>query len=659
MARGGKRAHQGSRGRGGGSGGRGGRGARGARGGRGDRGRGQSGTTQETSFITAKAFSLADEARNTRQSHWDSTTSLRTRPVLFVSSGASEPLRRFDETSESPAKSPTTLDEHLTIASPPVPPTHSEDAIDDFGKDAADDRGEDAPDNRGEDAADDSGEDAIVGPEEMERDLGDGRKLDQPALFFFDVSRTHKPGHQSASDVRGDSTAKAASVSDESEGRSADEIILFKGRETSTKASQEISATPSITLDPMYTEIMAVESDIHPPKGSNRGRRNLSRQANRGRDQPFRERSDEDALLADYIANLRENGEITTLLGSDSRNVRDIGGSDFHAIDTSGNSASSVTPTMQLKTQNGDERSSDVESEAAIDDAALAQLLAGQHSDDALLADPASSSSTESDSDDGSCKKRQQLIDSFDVMDWERPSLRRKKGKGARARINFNLSDSDLEETLQLAFKRDRLKKAERKRQREELRSLGMLGPNGHKQDDLRVKYPSGMSIDQMAEELRGFLLGGDASLSLPPMDNNARKIVHELASKFNIKSKSTGKASQRRPTLYRTNRTLEFSEPAFNKAVGRITRRYLPRLDTRGKRAKQPAASGASNAAASYYEGEVIGAAAPELGVENRGRAMLEKMGWSTGTALGTLENKGILQPVSQTMKKSKAGLG
>ncbi|KAI6779684.1 uncharacterized protein J7T54_007728 [Emericellopsis cladophorae] len=545
---------------------------------------------------------------------------------------------------------PTTLDENLTVALPPGPPTHSEDAINK--------RGEDAADDRGENAADDSGEEAIVGPEEMERDLDDGRKLDQPEVFFFDVSRTHKRGHQSASDVRGDSTEKAASVSDESEGRSTDEIILFKGRETSTKTSQEISATPSIMLDPMYTEIMAVESDIHPPRGSNRGRQSVSHEANRGRDQPFRERSDEDSLLADYIANLRENGEITTLLGSDFRNVRDIGGPDFHAIDTSGNPASSVTPTTQLKTQNGDEQSSEVESEAALDDDALAQLLAGQHSDDALLADPANSSSTESDSDDGSCKK-QQLIDSFDVMDWERPSLRRKKGKGARARINFDLSDSDLEETLQLAFKRDRLKKAERKRQREELRALGMLGPSGHKQDDLRVKYPSGMSIDQMAEEFRGFLLRGDSSLSLPPMDNNARKIVHELASKFNIKSKSTGKASQRRPTLYRTNRTLEFSEPAFNKAVGRITRRYLPRLDTRGKRAKQPAASGASNAAASYYEGEVIGAAAPELGVENRGRAMLEKMGWSTGTALGTLENKGILQPVSQTMKKSKAGLG
>lgn len=54
-----------------------------------------------------------------------------------------------------------------------------------------------------------------------------------------------------------------------------------------------------------------------------------------------------------------------------------------------------------------------------------------------------------------------------------------------------------------------------------------------------------------------------------------------------------------------------------------------------------------------------MVGAAAPEIGVENRGRAMLEKMGWSKGTALGALNNKGMLQPVIHTVKTTKAGLG
>lgn len=145
----------------------------------------------------------------------------------------------------------------------------------------------------------------------------------------------------------------------------------------------------------------------------------------------------------------------------------------------------------------------------------------------------------------------------------------------------------------------------------------------------------------------------------MPPMDTHARKIVHEIASKFNIKSKSTGKADQRRTSLYRTKKTLQYSEGSFDQAVARIQRRFLPRLDAKGKRGSKTPPQRANHAAASYREGEIVGATAPELGSENRGRAMLEKMGWSTGTALGAMDNKGILQPVPQTMKKSKAGLG
>lgn len=135
--------------------------------------------------------------------------------------------------------------------------------------------------------------------------------------------------------------------------------------------------------------------------------------------------------------------------------------------------------------------------------------------------------------------------------------------------------------------------------------------------------------------------------------------MIHDLASKFKIKSKSTGKADQRRPVLYRTVRTLPYVESTFDQAFARVTRRYLPRLDVKGKRSQRPPQNRSSVAAASYQDGEIVGAAAPELGVENRGRAMLEKMGWSSGTALGAMNNKGILQPVTHAMKRSKAGLG
>lgn len=152
--------------------------------------------------------------------------------------------------------------------------------------------------------------------------------------------------------------------------------------------------------------------------------------------------------------------------------------------------------------------------------------------------------------------------------------------------------------------------------------------------------------------------------LALPPMDKADRKVVHELANAFNLKSKSAGQGNKRFPILYRTSRTLAYNERTFDAVEARISRRFLPRMDVGGKRGGGKAKGGqgggfAGNSAASYRDGDVVGASAPELGVENRGRAMLEKMGWSTGTALGALNNKGILQPVSHVVKTTKAGLG
>lgn len=143
-------------------------------------------------------------------------------------------------------------------------------------------------------------------------------------------------------------------------------------------------------------------------------------------------------------------------------------------------------------------------------------------------------------------------------------------------------------------------------------------------------------------------------------MDNHARKVIHELANKFNIKSKSTGTGNQRRPTLYRTVRTFKYSEEVFNVAVSRVGRKYFPRRDYAASSMshKVPGRRGGAHGATSYRDGEVVGGSAPELGQENRGRVMLEKMGWSNGKALGST-TKGILQPVAHVVKRGKAGLG
>jgi hypothetical protein len=55
--------------------------------------------------------------------------------------------------------------------------------------------------------------------------------------------------------------------------------------------------------------------------------------------------------------------------------------------------------------------------------------------------------------------------------------------------------------------------------------------------------------------------------------------------------------------------------------------------------------------------EGSVVGGSTKPIGSENRGRAMMEKMGWSRGTGLGK-EKGGILEPITHVVKNTKAGL-
>jgi len=149
-------------------------------------------------------------------------------------------------------------------------------------------------------------------------------------------------------------------------------------------------------------------------------------------------------------------------------------------------------------------------------------------------------------------------------------------------------------------------------------------------------------------------------SLALPPMEKEERKIVHELANAFNLKSKSDGAGKKRFPKLYKTQRTQPFSEYTFDAIASGMSKRFLKRPDVKGgRKATRTQDRGANMGAVSYRDGDIVGASAAELGVENRGRAMLEKMGWSKGTALGALNNKGILQPIVHVVKNSKAGLG
>jgi hypothetical protein len=97
--------------------------------------------------------------------------------------------------------------------------------------------------------------------------------------------------------------------------------------------------------------------------------------------------------------------------------------------------------------------------------------------------------------------------DGFDVMDFERPSLK-KKPKGRKGKLPVDISDSELEDSMNIAWENDRLKKKERKQEREELRAQGLLGSKNGKVD-LKAKYKEGMGIEAVKEVIKSFLMNG------------------------------------------------------------------------------------------------------------------------------------------------------
>ncbi|CAA9962082.1 r3h and g-patch domain-containing protein [Pyrenophora teres f. maculata] len=254
----------------------------------------------------------------------------------------------------------------------------------------------------------------------------------------------------------------------------------------------------------------------------------------------------------------------------------------------------------------------------------------------------------------------------FDVMDTERPSLKPKK-KGRRGQPPPELDDSDLNEQLQNAWAADRAKKRLKKAEREELRQQGLLGRKG-KGANLKVKYQGGIEMEDIVEELREFMLGGMETLSLPPMDAYRRATIHQVAAFFNLNSRSRGDGMDRFTLLSKTTRTRNLTDDEFNIAIQKkgFQKRLRGPLYTEGgsgrpgkfSTVKHKHGGARARPQLGYKDGETVGANAPELGPENKGHALMMKMGWAKGDALGAGDNKGILQPIPHTVKTNKAGL-
>lgn len=116
----------------------------------------------------------------------------------------------------------------------------------------------------------------------------------------------------------------------------------------------------------------------------------------------------------------------------------------------------------------------------------------------------------------------------FDIMDFDRPSLS-KSGKGKKLPdFDLMLSDSELEMHMQDVWQTDRKKKAAKKKEREELRSQGVLGKDPE-DADLRQRYSKGMNMEELMTEVRAFLMSSKTTYVyyLPPLPLSAHTGCH------------------------------------------------------------------------------------------------------------------------------------
>lgn len=320
--------------------------------------------------------------------------------------------------------------------------------------------------------------------------------------FFFDVSKPQTATSKSTSIAQAAPTIqlrRTPSISSDS----SEEIILFQGRRNRTPTTQDQMSLTNIKI-----ELSAVEDEIKTPAmngniksgteddipnktqnqpAKSRGRRG-GRRARERRQADDENNENDDLLIADYIENMQNSGEMDELTAY-IENLQ----------------------AMQRTTDGLSEDSDAGESSNdEIDDETLRRLIAGQNMDDGRDNEEAAETSSSSE-DDADLKFLSGLENygEFDPMDWERPSIRRKRGKGGKAKLDLNLDniDSDMERTLQAAWRSDRQKKADRKRERQEMRARGLLGKKANP-EDTRIKYPAGMTTDQVADEFRSFLIG-------------------------------------------------------------------------------------------------------------------------------------------------------
>ncbi|OBA22283.1 hypothetical protein METBIDRAFT_31205 [Metschnikowia bicuspidata var. bicuspidata NRRL YB-4993] len=238
----------------------------------------------------------------------------------------------------------------------------------------------------------------------------------------------------------------------------------------------------------------------------------------------------------------------------------------------------------------------------------------------------------------------------------------KKVGKGKKQRLELGSHlELELRESLMEQFQYQKQSKRDKKLRKKEKRQR-----EGIEQHDLTAKYDYSLHIQEIREEFEAFL--HDASreaMSFPPLDGHGNKTISKLAGHFNMKCiRCGGNGLSLFMKVAKTKKTFRYI-PAYDQ-IGYIMKQrpVFKRVDVKPRTQEEIEQTDGKKDRRGpkgdtvVREGDIVGGTAPEIGVNNIGRQLLEKLGWNKGEGLGALGNKGISEPLTATVKRSKTGL-
>lgn len=459
---------------------------------------------------------MGDTLKNTNKNRtWsDKAGNLRSNPVRFVDAGVVEPLKELDE--ELCATNVTGEDGQNGVVEKVTTTISMHQKSTQLSNKSAPPSG------------------AQVAPESQ---------IPEDRLFFVDIA-----GDQSLSSRKSGPVHIPRPDSPKSDTDSGEDVVLFTGRKGVRSNERRPAVTDEIAIQVQQVEVDMQQISLETPSEP------VPRVTSPSLPKPWQLRGyndDDDDIVADYIANMVDDDDDDNddAVNKSNKNAsgraiyqpfinRSLGGSNDE-FDMGSDSDSDDSLSTGEESDSSGHKADKVDESALdgasdIDDETLARLLAKQDElsldDDELVlfsADsyagtrPAGSGTSSArqgnqrGKDKGKGKGRQQIpsasavadvFDELDLMDWDRHNPPRKP-KSKRGQFTFNVSDSELEATLEAVWQKDRLRKKERKQHREELRVQGLLGKHADPNDP-RVKYPTHMTFDQIKEEMRTFLIG-------------------------------------------------------------------------------------------------------------------------------------------------------